>query len=155
LRELISELSRMGRTVVISSHILSELEGICSHLAIVDLGRVLAMGSVDEIRSKLFGQRRVIARVAEMHVERTEALLRTKEDLSDLDVERGQVSFSFSGGDEISAALLSEVVGAGVPVVEWRVQSAGLEELFMQLTNVPVAGAARPDEAPVEEGDIE
>ena len=57
LRELIAELLRMGKTVVISSHILTELEGICSHMAIVDRGKVVAQGLLDDIRRLLLWSR--------------------------------------------------------------------------------------------------
>lgn len=144
LRELIAELSRMGRTIVISSHILSELEGICSHLAVVDHGKVLAQGGVDAIRSKLFGHRRVVARVAPAHLEQAEALLRARDGVEDVDAELAQLSFSFSGGDEVSAEMLRLLVEAGVAIAEWRVQGAGLEELFLQLTDETNGQAAAP-----------
>ncbi len=76
LRELIGELHRMQRTVVISSHILSELEGICSHLAVVDHGRILAQGSMPEVRAQILAARRVTARIEDGHVERAEAVLK-------------------------------------------------------------------------------
>jgi ABC-2 type transport system ATP-binding protein len=134
LRELIAELQRMGRTIVISSHILSELEGICSHLAVVDHGRVLAQGTVEEIRSRLFAQRKVRARVAPALIESAEAFLDDRPEVSDLEVERGVLRFLFSGDDAASAELLAEVIGARIPVSEWRVDGAGLEEVFLHLT---------------------
>jgi ABC-2 type transport system ATP-binding protein len=134
LRELIAELQRMGRTIVISSHILSELEGVCSHLAVVDHGRVLAQGTVEEIRSRLFAQRRVRVRVAPAMIEAAEELLDDNADVTDVEVERGVLRFVFSGDDAGSARLLGEVIAAGIPVSEWRVDGAGLEEVFLHLT---------------------
>ncbi len=134
LRELIAELARMGRTIVISSHILSELEGITSHLAVVDHGRVLAQGSVDEVRSRIFANRRVTCRVADGDGERAEALLRDRPEVGDTLLERSILRVHFEGGDDVSAQLLGALVGAGVGVVEWRVEGAGLEDLFLQLT---------------------
>ncbi len=134
LRELIAELNRMGRTIVISSHILSELEGICSHLAVVDRGRVLAQGRVDDIRSQLFSQRRLVVRVHAEDIDRAEELLREQDDVADVEVERSQLLVTFAGDDETSAALLAAVIAGGVRVVEWRVGGAGLEELFLALT---------------------
>ena len=69
LRELIAELSRMGKTVIISSHILSELEGICSHLAVIDDGKVKASGNLDEIRQALMANRRVTMRTPDEEVD--------------------------------------------------------------------------------------
>ncbi len=135
LRELIAELHRMGRTIVISSHILSELEGICSHLAVVDHGRVLAQGSVEEIRAQLVGHRALVARVVPEDAETAEETIRTLSGVEAVDVERDQLRISFEGDDAASAQLLAAVVAAGARVVEWRVEGAGLEELFLRLTD--------------------
>jgi ABC-2 type transport system ATP-binding protein len=134
LRELIAELHRMGRTIVISSHILSELEGICTHLAVVDHGRILAQGSVGEVRSRLFASRRVTARIAGGRAVDAEAVLRRHPEVGDVHVEQALLRVQFEGTDEVSATLLATLVGEGIPVVEWRAEGAGLEDLFLQLT---------------------
>ncbi len=134
LRELISELHRMGRTIVISSHILSELEGICTHLAVVDHGRILAQGSMDEIRQRLYAGRRVTARIGGDRILDAEVLLRDHPVVTAVEVERSVVRVHFEGGDDVSAALVSSLVAHDIPVVEWRVEGAGLEDLFLQLT---------------------
>jgi len=134
LRQLIAELNRMGRTIVISSHILSELEGICSHLAVVDHGRVLAEGSVEEIRARLSTGGRVTLRVGEASTELAEEVLRSQAEVSAVTVERNLLRIEFAGDDLTSASLLAAVVGAGVLVFDWRVEAAGLEELFLHIT---------------------
>ncbi len=134
LRELISELHRMGRTIVISSHILSELEGICTHLGVVDHGRILAQGSVGEVRARLFAERRVTARIGHDRALDAEAVLRSHPEVGDVSVEREVVRVHFAGADDVSASLLAGLVDNGIPVVEWRVEGAGLEDLFLQLT---------------------
>jgi ABC-2 type transport system ATP-binding protein len=135
LRELITELNRMGRTIIISSHILSELEGICSHLAIVDHGKVVAEGPVDSIRQRLRATRRIEATVAAASAARLEAILRSRADVSDIDVEVNRTSFVLDGDERASAALLKEIVEAEVPVAGWQMRTLGLEELFLQLTD--------------------
>ena len=135
LRQLIAELARIGKTVVISSHILSELEGICSHLAVVDKGKVISQGSIDDIRAALVGSRRVTARLPDSEVDRADDLIRGHAEVADLSVEQGLVRFTIGGDGEVSAALLREVVEAGIAVAEWRVESAGLEELFLRITD--------------------
>ncbi len=134
LRELIAELSRLGKTVIISSHILAELEGICSHLAVIDDGVVKAQGSMDEIRAAATGSRRVSARVPDDRVDDAIAVLESAHDVTNVVVERGVLGFLLAGDDDASAAQLAGLVSAGVPVYEWRVEAAGLEELFMHLT---------------------
>jgi ABC-2 type transport system ATP-binding protein len=141
LRELIAELSRLGKTVIISSHILSELEGICSHLAVIDEGKVKAVGPLDEIRKTLTSSRRVTARVPDEKVDEVMDLLGSDPTVHEVEIEKGRVRFVLSGEDGDSARLLSRVVGAGHEVFEWRVDAAGLEELFLQIT-AEEAGAA-------------
>ncbi len=134
LRELIGEMSRLGKTVLISSHILSELEGICSHLAIIDGGTVKAYGTMDEIRESIVSARRIVARIADSDVDRAQDLVGSDPDVSGVDVEVGRIRFVSSGGDNHSAAILSNLVTSGVTVYEWRTEAAGLEELFLQIT---------------------
>lgn len=134
LRELIAELARIGKTVVISSHILSELEGICSHMAIVDRGKVVAQGPLDEIRRLLMVARKVTARVPDDVIDEALDLLRSLSVVSEVTVERGAITFVLVGADSESAAMLRHIVESGIDVWEWRVTDAGLEELFMQLT---------------------
>jgi ABC-2 type transport system ATP-binding protein len=134
LRELIAELSRLGKTVIISSHILSELEGICSHLAVIDDGKVKAYGDLDEIRKALTSSRRVTIRMPDERVDDVAQLLGAQPHVSEIDIEKGRVRFVLSGDDQESARLLGQVVASGTEVAEWRVDAAGLEELFLQIT---------------------
>jgi len=64
IRELLRELKRMGKTIMISSHILSELEEICDHIGIIEHGRLLFSGTLEEILSRLGIQSKVRVRVA-------------------------------------------------------------------------------------------
>ena len=134
LRELIAELSRLGKTVIISSHILSELEGICTHMAVIDDGVVKAQGSIDDIRMAAKGSRKVEARLADARIDEALGVLENGHDVTDIAVEHGLLTFLLSGDDDASARQLAGLVNAGIPVYEWRVEAAGLEELFMNLT---------------------
>lgn len=134
LRQLIAELSRMNKTVLISSHILAELEGICSHLAVVDDGRVVIQGAVGEIRSSLQGATTVLARVPAEQVEAAETILREQPDVSNLVVERDHLTMTLPIEHDAVAGVLAQLVGRGVAVWEWRIESEGLEDLFLKLT---------------------
>ncbi len=134
LRELIAELHRMGKTILISSHILAELEGICTHMAVIDEGIVKAQGEMGTIREALVGARRIRIRMADDDVDTTLDLLDDHTEVAEASAERGRVDFVLAGGDDESARLLREVVSAGVSVYEWRAEAAGLEELFLELT---------------------
>ena len=134
LRELIAELSRMGKSVIISSHILSELEGICTHLAVIDDGRVKAQGNLEDIRRTLTATRRVSLRVPDEEVDDVALILSGQPEVSEVDVERGRVRFVLSGEDADSARLLGLVMASVKQVFDWRLEVAGLEELFLSIT---------------------
>ncbi len=134
LRQLIAELARIGKTVLISSHILSELEGICSRLIVIDEGDVKVHGDIADIRRQMSIGRKVVATIPERSIDAAAHLLAAQPEVNDLTVESGLVRFTVAGDDDASADLLRRTVEAGVPVYEWRVDVAGLEELFLQLT---------------------
>ena len=92
------------------------------------------------------------ARVDDGHVERAEAVLRQRPEVSDLDTERAIVRLRFDGGDDVSASILADLVGSGVAVSEWRIEGAGLEDLFLQLTADPKLGREPGRVAPSAEG---
>ena len=138
LRELIAELGRMGKTVVISSHVLTELEGICSEIVVMDEGRVVAQGPVDAIAESLSSDRLIRMRLRDEHVDRAVELLRADGRVSAVAVETGRISFSLAeAGDAASSELLGRLVAGGVAVAEWRLEEIGLEELFLRITGDP------------------
>ncbi|HHC08685.1 MAG TPA: ABC transporter ATP-binding protein [Actinobacteria bacterium] len=134
LRELVAELARMGKTVLISSHILSELEGICSHLVIVDRGRVKAQGPVSEVLAAAAGTRLVVLRTTPEARDAAEEVVAGSELAEELVVERDRILITSRKEEIALARLVAELVDAGVPILEWRVESGGLEELFLALT---------------------
>ncbi|MXY74282.1 MAG: ABC transporter ATP-binding protein [Acidimicrobiia bacterium] len=135
LRELIAELGRMGKTVVVSSHVLTELEGICSDIVVMDEGRVVAQGPMASIRSSPASDRFIRMRLVDQDVDLASGLLEEDPRVSGLTVESGRIGFSVEdAGDDASAELLARLVGAGVRVSEWRIEQIGLEELFLRIT---------------------
>ena len=113
LRGLLVQLSGMGKTIVISSHILAEMENVCSHVAIMDSGRILEAGPISEIAQRFTGVRRLQARYADGTVE--ELTVQSAED---------------------QAALLRTLANdeQRPPLVEFSQVGSGLEEAFLTLT---------------------
>jgi ABC-2 type transport system ATP-binding protein len=142
LRELLRELRSMGKTIVISSHILPELEELCTSVAIVDHGQVLAQGRVSEIERRLrFG---AVLRV-QLLLEGDELAAARDQLAAQPDVASatilpdGTVELGFRGDDAAAARLLASVVAAGLPVASFARSASDLEELFLQVTaNDPV-----------------
>ncbi len=150
LRELLRELRTMGKTILISSHILPELEELCTSVAIVDRGQVLAQGRVAEIERRLrFG---AVLRVRVLL--EGEALEGARDQLAaDSDVataailDDGTIELGFRGDDAASARLLAASVQAGLPIVTFSRAASDLEELFLQVTSAesaPVPAEATP-----------
>jgi ABC-2 type transport system ATP-binding protein len=137
LRELLRELRSLGKTILVSSHILPELEELCTSVAIVDRGQVLAHGRVAEIEKRLRVGAVLRARVlgeADEH-EAARAWFSGQPDVVTADLlADGTVEIGFHGDDEGSARLLAHAVAAGLRVASFARAASDLEELFLQVT---------------------
>ena len=137
LRELLRELRSMGKTILISSHILPELEELCTSVAIVDRGQVLAQGRVSDIERRLrFG---AVLRVrllldGEDLVAARDRFAAAPDVASATVLEDGTIELGFRGDDAASARLLADSVAAGLPIVSFARAASDLEELFLQVT---------------------
>jgi ABC-2 type transport system ATP-binding protein len=137
LRELLRELRALGKTILISSHILPELEELCTSVAIVDRGQVLAQGRVADIERRLrFGAvLRVRLLLEGEALETARDRFATDPDVASASIlEDGTIELGFRGDDAASARLLAESVAAGMPIVSFARAASDLEELFLQVT---------------------
>ena len=147
LRELLRELRSLGKTILISSHILPELEELCTSVAIVDRGQVLAQGRVADIERRLrFGAVLRVRLLAEGDdLETARARFAGDPDVaSAVLLDDGTIELGFRGDDAASARLLARSVAAGMPIVSFARAASDLEELFLQVTAgdpAPVAAA--------------
>ena len=145
LRELLRELRKLGKTILISSHILPELEELCSSVAIVDQGKVLAQGRVADIERRLrFGSVLRVRLLAEgEELEAARRRLAEDQDVASATIlADGTIELGFRGDDSATARLLAESVAAGLPIVSFARAASDLEELFLQVT--------APDRQPLE-----
>ncbi len=133
LREVVRELGRMGKAVVISSHILAELADLCTHVAIMDNGRVLVEGGIEAVTRRLRGGRTV--RVDTLG--QTEHLRDVLSDLARVhavSVVDSTLRFAFDGDESALRDLLADLIRAGFPIYSFAQESSDLEEVFMRLT---------------------
>jgi ABC-2 type transport system ATP-binding protein len=145
LRELLRELRSLGKTIVISSHILPELEELCTAVAIVDHGQVLASGRVDEIQGRFRRGTVVRALILGGTEERAMAQLffSGQPDVSGTELlPDGRLELALQGDDEHAAALLQRAVSAGLRVASFAPAATDLEELFLQITAAAPIGDA-------------
>jgi ABC-2 type transport system ATP-binding protein len=133
LREMIRQLAAAGKTVLVSSHILTELAEMCDQVGIIERGQLLAVGTVDEIQRRQTPHRSVNARVlggaAELAV-----WLGQRPDVSQIQLDNDQVRFTHIGDEASEVALLREIVLAGFAVAEFRSHNHSLEDVFMAVT---------------------
>jgi ABC-2 type transport system ATP-binding protein len=132
-RTLIRELAADGKTILLSSHILTELAEMCDTVAVIEKGRILATGTVPEIVARLRPKRILSVRIAG-ELERLERFLLEQPNLSGVHDVAGRLHFELDGGDAEQAALVGRLVAAGFPVLEFAEHRAGLEDVFIQLT---------------------
>ncbi|QDU66801.1 ABC transporter ATP-binding protein [Engelhardtia mirabilis] len=133
LRELVVALAELGKAVLISSHILTELSEICTSVAVIELGRIKAHGNLKDIRARLSGAGRAFLRCMESP-EQVERAMAELPGIQQLVREQGGVSFDYGGGDEILAGIVTRLVTGGLRPVEVRQESADLEDVFLELT---------------------
>jgi ABC-2 type transport system ATP-binding protein len=138
LRELLRELRNLGKTILISSHILPELEELCTSVAIVDRGRVLAAGTITDIGQKLrVGQvLRVRILADDDGVEAARAWFEGRDDIASATLaSAGEVEIGFRGDEADAARLLAAAVHAELAIASYSPATTDLQELFLQVTD--------------------
>lgn len=139
LRELIHLLAvDLKKTILISSHILTELSEICDSAAIIEAGRILACGTVDDIMEKLRGRRGSTTALLTLRVVRNAELLERQlveqPFVSAVSIAGQTASFEYEGDDESRARLLKHLIDQGVEIVEFSGKTENLEDAFMAIT---------------------
>ncbi len=133
IRELLRELRRMGKTIMISSHILSELEEICDHIGIIEHGRMVFSGTLEEIRPRLGIQSKVRVKVLGKQDKAVE-LLAALPQVHQARVVDDYISVTFREGAESDGIVARTLVNAELDVVFLQPERLKLDEAFLQLT---------------------
>jgi len=135
LRELVKALAGLGKAILVSSHILTELGEMCDTIVVIEGGAIRAHGNLEQIAR---GLRRERQRVYLRSLGEREALLRTVLEQAFVEgarLEREGVSLDFAAGEEELAALVRSLVAGGVALVECSPEEVGLEDVFLQMTD--------------------
>lgn len=136
LRVMIRDLASRGKTVLVSSHILTELAEMCDRVGIIEKGQLLATGTVDEIQRGTEAdttERDVVVRVLS-NSEGLASFLSETETARGIRIDGQLVHYVHSGNREDEAALLRQLIQAEFEVAEFRSQQKSLEDLFMEVT---------------------
>jgi ABC-2 type transport system ATP-binding protein len=143
IRELLKELRRLDKTVLISSHVLSEIEDVCTHVGIIEGGALAASGSLADVRHSVESRR--LVRVSLMaRVDAAQDWLRERPEVVEViwldgqdDAIRGGGSLHVvvSGDDATLAGLLAGLVSEGLAVTSYHEETGDLEDIFLRLTH--------------------
>ncbi|MGH2819057.1 MAG: ABC transporter ATP-binding protein [Actinomycetota bacterium] len=135
LRELLLELQRMGKTVLISSHILSELEEVCTYVGVLEAGRMVVQGRPSDILTEMRESRGFRIRFVDPESEaRGLQIMNASSSVVEVSSTDGVCELLFMGDDRAAAGLLTELTSAGAAVVEFSEVRSSLEDLFMSVT---------------------
>lgn len=134
LREMIRALADRGTTVLISSHILTELGEMCDVVGIIEQGRLVAVGSVEEIQKQGQTPRNLVDVRLLDAAESLGVWLAERSDVSQLRVDGQTARFLHAGDPVAEAALLKAMIEAGFRVVAFGSRRRTLEDVFMQVT---------------------
>jgi ABC-2 type transport system ATP-binding protein len=155
MRQLLLQLAALGKTLIVTSHILPELSRICDTVAIITQGRLRAFGTLTEIMRQI-RQRRLI----EVHLADGEQLETARQLVADAlpDASESEISMSHEEGllrfatklvDRELSAILARLVDGGVPVSQFREVTTDLEDAFLSVTGkdapkqpIPIAAAS-------------
>ncbi len=130
LKNILKRLAAEGKTILISSHILAEMNEFCTSVAIMERGRMVLSGRIDEVNARIMGDSTLSVEV----LGETETFLRvlTEEPRAGAAEKKGSTfEFRFRGGPEEASALLARLVSQGVRVASFARRKENLEELFL------------------------
>ncbi len=138
IRELLVELSKMGKTIFFSSHILADVAEICTHIGIVEAGQMVAQGRMDEMQRQLMPNREIVVTLLDRVPEAKEALTAVQGvqqvvDLPD-DQNKKRVRVDFVGEDTVMSEMVQALAAKGIPVINFSEQAHDLETVFMRVT---------------------
>lgn len=133
IRELLRELKRMGKTIMISSHILSELEEICDHVGIIEHGRLVFSGTLEEIRPKLGIQSKVRVKVLNNQDKAVE-LLSALPQIREVQALAEYIAVTFHDGQQTDGIIARTLVNGGVDIISLQPERFKLDDAFLKLT---------------------
>lgn len=140
IRELLGELANMGKTIFFSSHILADVEDICSHIGIIEAGEMVMQGSIEELKLQLMAHREIIVTVMDNDVaEKVVTIVKGVADVVEAEIitpknGRSRVRIDFAGKDEALVTLNRKLFDEGVAVLGFNEEEKDLEHMFMRVT---------------------
>src|SRR5262249_5610738 len=138
IRELIRELCRMGKTILVSSHILTELADFCTSIGIIEAGQLLTSGRIDEITARLSSNVMLEIRVKGDAAPAMDAL-QERGDIGRITSDGLAIHAEYTGAPDDLDEVLTYLVGRGIRLLGFSETKADLEDIFLKITRGVVA----------------
>lgn len=135
MREILRELKSMGKTILISSHILPELAEMCDSIGVIDTGRLIAQGSVSDIQAQLQSEKVLRVKVAGP-ISPIAAFFENDPFVSQIaeKPEKNLIEFHYRGTEEDQVVLLRKAMAEQLPILSFAEEETDLEDVFMAIT---------------------
>ncbi|MEL7432574.1 MAG: ABC transporter ATP-binding protein [Chloroflexota bacterium] len=140
IRELLGELANMGKTIFFSSHILADVEDICSHIGIIEAGQIIMEGSIDDLKAQLMETREITVTVRDVdEANKVIGIVQAMPDVvtAELMTPRGgraRVRVEYSGDEDGVMALNRKLINEDIAVLGFQEIENDLEHMFMRVT---------------------
>jgi ABC-2 type transport system ATP-binding protein len=138
IKALFKELRQMGKTILISSHILTELADCCTSIGIIERGRLLMSGPIEEVYKNIRRNRMVKIHFLE-NMETGVSIIRAMPETRNVEIENHTVTVELDADDNLVAALMERLIAAGVRMHSFADKEPSLEDVFMMVTKGAVA----------------
>lgn len=132
LRDLLRRLAGEGKTILISSHILSELSEFCTSVGIMQKGEMVLSGTIDRVVKGLSRARRIAVRLSGP-VEDAATRLGSYMGVDDVEATNGGFEMDIDGDERAAAALLAAMVRDGLPVCDFSERKMGMEDILLRV----------------------
>ena len=132
-KEILRDLKEAGKTIIISSHILMELAEICTSIGVIEHGKMIMQGSIEDILSAVDASNPLIIRVYDQ-VQTAILVLKEEEQVKNLTIQGNSLMVTFTGNRKDEEMLLRRLVERGVLVQSFAREQSNLEALFLKIT---------------------
>jgi len=137
IRELLLEVARLGKTILFSSHILADVGELCTRVGIIEEGKLVALGTLQQLSEHVMPHRQLHIGLLDRK-EEAQIMLQSMSGVSEVrtvdDASRASLEVDFIGEDEAIHQLLAKLLAQGFPVIHFSEESKNLEEVFMRTT---------------------
>ncbi|GAF66665.1 ABC transporter ATP-binding protein [Bacillus sp. TS-2] len=134
MRGILRELKAMGKTIIISSHILPELAEMCDEIGVIDQGKLVAKGSVTDIQKQLEQQKLIQVKV-QKNIDQTMMFFEDQSHVINLNqLNETDFEFIFTGDDASQIQLLQQAIAANIPLLSFHLVKTNIEDVFMEIT---------------------